>query len=99
MNFIAGLHDNVTDDSGLEILLTPQLRKYDSGLLTIGHEVSSLHLIPPGLEHFTSVGHCPDLCTQVWAKPHWGGGLFVFLTPPPLTGVPLARFHVCPLTP
>jgi hypothetical protein len=62
---ISGLHDNITDASGLEILLTPQLRKYDSGLLTIGHEVSSLHLIPPGLEHFTSVGHCPDLCTQV----------------------------------
>ena len=41
------------------------LLKILSGLLTIGHEVSSLHLIPPGLEHFTSVGHCPDLCTQV----------------------------------
>lgn len=60
-----GQHDNITDDSGLELLLTSQLREFDAGLLTIGHEVSSLHLIPPGLEHFTSVGHCPDLCTQV----------------------------------
>ena len=25
--------------------------------------------------------------------------LYVFLTPPPLPGVPLVRFHVCPLTP
>ena len=25
--------------------------------------------------------------------------LYVFLTPPPLPGVRLARFHVCPLTP
>ncbi len=29
---LPGLHDNVTDDSGLEIFLTPQLRKYDSGM-------------------------------------------------------------------
>ena len=32
----------------------------------------------------------------------WGGGgwvLYVFLTPPPLPGVPLVGFRVCPLTP
>ena len=55
----------IVDSSGLEVLLTPKLRKYDSGLMTIGHDVSSLHLIPPGLEHYTSVGHCPDFCTSV----------------------------------
>ena len=47
----------------MEMLLTPKLRRYDSGMLTVGHDVSSLHLIPPGAEAFTTVGHCPDLCT------------------------------------
>ena len=47
------------------IHLTSKLRKYDSGMLTVGHDVSSLHLIPPGLDHFTTVAHCPDMCTQV----------------------------------
>ena len=60
-----GMHENVIDSSGMEILLTPKLRKYDSALLTIGHDVSSLHLIPPGLDHYTTVAHCPDMCTQV----------------------------------
>ena len=60
-----GYHSGIVDSSGLEILLTPKLRRYDSGLMTAGHDVSSLHLIPPGLEHYTSVGHCPDLCTSV----------------------------------
>ena len=59
------LHENVVDSSGMEVLLTPKLRKYDSALLTVGHDVSSLHLIPPGLDHFTTVAHCPDMCTQV----------------------------------
>ena len=60
-----GLHENVVDSSGMEIHLTSKLRKYDSGMLTVGHDVSSLHLIPPGLDHFTTVAHCPDMCTQV----------------------------------
>ena len=29
----------------------------------------------------------------------WGWGLYVFLTPPPLPGVPLGCFHARPLTP
>ena len=60
-----GLHGNVVDSSGLEILLTPHLRTYDSGLLTVGHDVTSFHIIPPGEERFTTVGHCPEICTRV----------------------------------
>lgn len=69
-----GQHSGIIDSSGLEILLTPNLRKYDSGLMTVGHDVSSLHLIPPGLEHYTTVGHCPDLCTSVNTFLLEGGG-------------------------
>jgi dopamine beta-monooxygenase len=60
-----GLHGNVVDSSGLEVLLTPNLRKYDSGLLTVGHDVTTAQLIPPGEERFTTVGHCPEVCTRV----------------------------------
>lgn len=59
-----GLHGNIVDSSGLEVFLTPNLRKYDSGLLTVGHDVSSFQLIPPGEDAFTTVGHCPEVCTQ-----------------------------------
>ena len=44
-----GYHSGIIDSSGLEIMLTPKLRKYDSGLMTVGHDVTSLHLIPPGM--------------------------------------------------
>ena len=60
-----GLHGNVVDSSGLEVHLTPHLRKYDSGLLTVGHDVTSFHIIPPDEERFTTVGHCPEICTRV----------------------------------
>ena len=60
-----GLHGNVVDSSGLELHLTPRLRKFDSALMTVGHEVSNFQLIPPQEERFTTVGHCPEVCTQV----------------------------------
>lgn len=34
-------------------------------MLTVGHDVSTLHLVPPGQAAFTSVGHCPGLCSEV----------------------------------
>ena len=58
-----GLHPNVMDNSGLELLLTPHLRPQDSSMLTVGHDVSSLHLVPPGEPSFISVGHCPAQCS------------------------------------
>ena len=58
-----GLHANILDNSGLELLLTPNLRPHDSSMLTVGHNVSSLHLVPPGQLSFTTVGHCPAQCS------------------------------------
>ena len=48
-----GYHSGIIDSSGLEIMLTPKLRKYDSGLMTVGHDVTSLHLIPPGIAFYS----------------------------------------------
>ena len=53
-----GLHENIVDNSGLEIHLSPVLREQDSSMLTIGHDVSTLHLVPPDQPSFTSVGEC-----------------------------------------
>eukprot|EP00095_Tigriopus_kingsejongensis_P000886 snap_masked-scaffold409_size180341-processed-gene-0.2 protein:Tk00886 transcript:snap_masked-scaffold409_size180341-processed-gene-0.2-mRNA-1 annotation:"hypothetical protein DAPPUDRAFT_62540" len=72
-----GLHANIVDSSGLEVFLTPNLRKYDSGLLTVGHDVSSFQLIPPGEDAFTTVGHCPEVCTQ--ALPQEGVNIYAGL--------------------
>ena len=47
-----GGHSGIVDSSGLDIMLTPKLRKYDSGMMTVGHDVTSLHLIPPGNNFF-----------------------------------------------
>ena len=58
-----GRAGNIVDNSGLELLLTPNLRPHDSSMLTVGHDVSSLHLLPPAQTMFTSVGHCPAQCT------------------------------------
>jgi hypothetical protein len=51
-----GLHENIVDNSGLELHLSPVLREQDSSMLTIGHDVSTLHLVPPDQPSFTSVG-------------------------------------------
>ena len=51
-----GLHENIVDNSGLELHLSPVLREQDSSMLTIGHDVSTLHLVPPEQPSFTSVG-------------------------------------------
>ncbi|XP_040579615.1 DBH-like monooxygenase protein 1 [Lepeophtheirus salmonis] len=60
-----GHYRHLVDSSGIELVLTPKLRKYDSSLMTIGHDVSSLHIIPPGEKKYVSVAHCPDLCTRL----------------------------------
>eukprot|EP00096_Caligus_rogercresseyi_P012709 TRINITY_DN5418_c0_g1_i1.p1 TRINITY_DN5418_c0_g1~~TRINITY_DN5418_c0_g1_i1.p1 ORF type:complete len:606 (+),score=135.14 TRINITY_DN5418_c0_g1_i1:292-2109(+) len=60
-----GLYRHIVDSSGIELVLTSKLRKYDSSLMTIGHDVSSLHIIPPGENKYVSVAHCPDLCTRL----------------------------------
>ena len=58
------LDKGVVDSSGLRILLTPNLREYDAGIMSAGIEVQPLALIvPPMQEEFTTLGRCTADCT------------------------------------
>ena len=51
------------DYSGLRLYYTPKLRKYDGGVLRVGHDVVPSHMIPPG-RPWTITGHCTSGCTE-----------------------------------
>lgn len=87
-----GRHPNIIDNSGLELLLTPNLRPHDSSMLTVGHDVSSLHLVPPGQLAFTTVAHCPSQCSQ--ALPEEGITVFAGLPHTHLLGVKVKLRHI-----
>ncbi|PNH04333.1 MOXD1 1 [Tetrabaena socialis] len=54
--------EGVVDDSGFQVLYTPQLRQYDAGLLSVGQVAIS---IPPGRPIFTLQPNvCPSTCTS-----------------------------------
>ena len=51
------------DASGLRMLVTSQLRQFDAGVLTLGHNVSPTMVVPPGVSWTTS-GQCSGQCTK-----------------------------------
>ncbi|XP_023339731.1 DBH-like monooxygenase protein 1 [Eurytemora carolleeae] len=87
-----GLHSNIADNSGLEIHLTPHLRTQDSSMITIGHDVSTLHLVPPNQPSFTTVAHCPAQCTS--ALPENGIRVFAGLPHTHLLGIKVKLRHI-----
>ena len=85
-------HSNIADNSGLELLLTPNLRPHDSSMLTVGHDVSSLHLVPPGQLSFTRVAHCPAQCSGT--LPEEGVTVFAGLPHTHLLGIKVKLRHI-----
>nr|XP_045616124.1 MOXD1 homolog 1-like isoform X2 [Procambarus clarkii] len=57
------LKQDIVDASGLRVLYTETPREYDAGVLTIGHSISPLLVVPPGT-HWLTVGICHPDCTQ-----------------------------------
>ncbi|XP_069165930.1 MOXD1 homolog 1-like isoform X2 [Procambarus clarkii] len=57
------LKQDIVDASGLRVLYTETLREHDAGVLTIGHDISPLLVVPPGT-HWLTVGICHPDCTQ-----------------------------------
>ncbi|KAM7356534.1 MOXD1 homolog 2-like isoform 1-T2 [Cochliomyia hominivorax] len=53
----------MTDNSGLKILFTPELRQHDAGVLSVGMDPNWRHIIPPGQERVISQGQCMEDCT------------------------------------
>ncbi|KAH9500341.1 DBH-like monooxygenase protein 1 [Bulinus truncatus] len=56
------LRKDFVDNSGMEIILTKQLRQMDAGVLDVGFHVSDTHIIPPHEPNFLSTAHCPVNC-------------------------------------
>uniref|UniRef100_A0A8C4R5W3 Dopamine beta-hydroxylase n=1 Tax=Eptatretus burgeri TaxID=7764 RepID=A0A8C4R5W3_EPTBU len=69
------LLDNVSDSSGIRLHVTPQLRKYDAGIMEIGIVYSPRQAIPPSQAVFTLSGYCPSSCTSTALPAH---GIWVF---------------------
>lgn len=53
----------MVDNSGMRLYITPSLRDYEAGSLTIGHTVDPVHVIGPKSQHWLSMGHCTSDCT------------------------------------
>jgi len=55
----------MVDSSGVRLYITPEVRKYDAGVIELGLEYTDKMAIPPKLEDFTLSGYCIAECTAV----------------------------------
>ena len=69
------LRPGIVDSSGIKFHLTPQLRKYDAGIMELGLIYNNWMAVPPGADMFTLAGVCVGQCTGVGLP---GGGIMVF---------------------
>ncbi|CAF0832072.1 unnamed protein product [Adineta ricciae] len=58
------LKKGIIDQSGIRIYYTPQLRKYDAGIMEVGLEYNPKNSIPPGASSFRISGYCASECTK-----------------------------------
>ena len=54
----------IQDSSGIRLWYTSSPRKYEAGILEVGHAVSPRHIIPPNSENFTTTGLVTEECTR-----------------------------------
>eukprot|EP01120_Amphizonella_sp_Union-15-10_P009128 TRINITY_DN3399_c0_g1_i1.p1 TRINITY_DN3399_c0_g1~~TRINITY_DN3399_c0_g1_i1.p1 ORF type:complete len:615 (-),score=52.27 TRINITY_DN3399_c0_g1_i1:93-1937(-) len=55
------------DSSGVQIVLTPNLRNYSAGVLAVSVDQGSI-LIPPQSSTYSVTGTCPSMCTSRWNR-------------------------------
>uniref|UniRef100_A0AAY4ABC6 Dopamine beta-hydroxylase n=1 Tax=Denticeps clupeoides TaxID=299321 RepID=A0AAY4ABC6_9TELE len=63
------------DSSGIRLHYTPNLRKYDAGIMELGLVYTPVMAIPPQQSNFLLTGYCTAKCTQTALPP---GGIFIF---------------------
>ena len=51
------------DNSGIEFFYTSTPRQHDAGILTVGHNVNRLMIVPPNTGSYYILGECPADCT------------------------------------
>ncbi|KAF6211921.1 hypothetical protein GE061_012438 [Apolygus lucorum] len=85
--------DNWVDSSGFKIYLTPDLRKYDAGIIELGLEYIDKMAIPPKQPAFSLSGYCITDCLNV-ALPEEGIMMFGAQLHTHLTGVMTETRHI-----
>lgn len=81
------------DGSGLRLYYTPELRRHDAGVLSIGMDPNWRHIIPPGQQHVVSSGHCVSQCTRQ-AFPHGGINMFAVVMKTHRIGKQVSLKHI-----
>jgi hypothetical protein len=56
--------EGTLDSSGMRIWYTKTPREHDAGILTVGHLVTPLQVIPPNSKNFVNIGLMPAECTN-----------------------------------
>lgn len=73
-------NSDITDSSGIRLYYTPELRRHDAGLLSIGIDPNWRHIIPPGQPRVVSSGHCIPECTKQAFPQDTGINIFAVVT-------------------
>lgn len=81
------------EGSGLRLYYTPELRRHDAGVISVGMDPNWRHIIPPGQQKVVSSGHCISECTKQ-AFPHSGVNMFAVVMRTHRIGRQLALRHV-----
>ncbi|KAJ8916282.1 hypothetical protein NQ315_016423 [Exocentrus adspersus] len=83
----------VLDGSGLRLYYTPELRRHDAGVISIGMDPNWRHIIPPGQQKVVSSGHCVADCTRQ-AFPRAGINMFAVVMKTHKIGKQVALRHI-----
>ena len=63
-DYLLTLNTGVRDVSGFELTYVDIPRKYDAGVMTIGHTVNFMQIVPPHQDNFDIYGVCDSSCTS-----------------------------------
>lgn len=81
------------EGSGLRLYYTPELRRHDAGVISIGMDPNWRHIIPPGQQRVVSSGHCVSECTRQ-AFSHNGINMFAVVMKTHRIGRQVALKHI-----
>ncbi|XP_017776388.1 PREDICTED: MOXD1 homolog 2 [Nicrophorus vespilloides] len=81
------------EGTGLRLYYTPELRRHDAGVISVGIDPNWRHIIPPGQQRVVSSGHCVADCTRQ-AFPHKGIDMFAVVMKTHRIGRQVALRHV-----
>ncbi|XP_025419900.1 dopamine beta-hydroxylase-like [Sipha flava] len=88
-----GLRKGMVDSSGVRLYITPEVRKYDAGVIELGLEYTDKMAIPPKQQDFILSGYCIAECTAV-SIPPTGIEIFGSQLHTHLTGTKIYTKHV-----